>query len=299
MSAVAKTSPGSTDTRETPTTPSLSVLMALYYKERPAHLRECLDSLCWQTLQANEIVIVKDGPLTDELESVLHEFETRLPLKVLALSTNQGTGVAVRLGLEQCTGELVARADSDDIYAPTRFQKQVQWLVDNSGISIVSAAGAEFEADYRRPFCIRRAPVGGRELQRFARYRNPITYQQATIFRRADALAAGNYQDSLLFEDYDLWARMMLRGCEIYNMPEVLAFIRCGNGMINRRRGWKYVRCELSFLGKMRRIGFLSPAQYVANVVMRVPLRLLPAGTLGRFYRVFLRKPAETSEAAG
>lgn len=50
-----------------------SVLISLYKNEKPEYLREALDSVLNQTLLPNEIVIVEDGPLTKELNSVLQE----------------------------------------------------------------------------------------------------------------------------------------------------------------------------------------------------------------------------------
>ena len=55
-----------------------SVLISLYKNENPVWLREALESVFSQTVQPDEIVLVKDGPLTDELESVLSEFSTSL-----------------------------------------------------------------------------------------------------------------------------------------------------------------------------------------------------------------------------
>jgi len=276
---------------------SLSVLMAVYSREKPAFLAQCLESIAAQTLPADQVVVVKDGPLTPELEAVLAEFAARLPLETPALKENRGTGAAVQMGMECCTGDLIARADSDDVYAPTRFEKQVEFLCSHPEIDIVSASGAEFETDPARPVCFRQAPLSGRSLARYARFRNPITYQSTVIYRRAPALKAGSYQSCAYFEDYDLWARMMLNGSLIFNMPEILAYIRCGNGMLNRRRGFAYVRHEMAFLNKMYRIGFLSPGQYCLNVVSRVPLRLLPAGMLGSVYRTFLRKPIHAANS--
>lgn len=52
---------------------SYSVLMSIYKKENPTFLRQALDSMLAQTVPPTEIVMVKDGPLTTELESVLSE----------------------------------------------------------------------------------------------------------------------------------------------------------------------------------------------------------------------------------
>lgn len=48
-----------------------SVLMSVYYKEKPEYLKLALDSIINQTLPVTEIVLIKDGPLTAELDKVV------------------------------------------------------------------------------------------------------------------------------------------------------------------------------------------------------------------------------------
>ena len=48
-----------------------SVLMSIYYKEKPDNFAQCMDSLLTQTSLPDEIVLVEDGRLTDELYNVL------------------------------------------------------------------------------------------------------------------------------------------------------------------------------------------------------------------------------------
>ena len=69
-----------------------SVLMSLYIKENPQYLRECFESLVAQTHPADEIVLVFDGAVTPELEAVVSEFETKLPLNLVKLPKNLGLG---------------------------------------------------------------------------------------------------------------------------------------------------------------------------------------------------------------
>ena len=44
--------------------------MSVYYKETADNLKKSLDSIYNQTVPCNEIVLVEDGPLTDELYKV-------------------------------------------------------------------------------------------------------------------------------------------------------------------------------------------------------------------------------------
>src|SRR5208282_1865908 len=123
----------------------LSVLMSVYNRESPAYFGQCLDSLVAQILPANEVVLVKDGPLGSDLEDVIARYQLRLPIVSLSLPANVGLGEALRAGLDLCLGEYVARMDSDDICVPERFQLQTAFLESNRQVDIVGSAWAEFD----------------------------------------------------------------------------------------------------------------------------------------------------------
>lgn len=67
---------------------SLSVLMSVYYKEKPLYLDECFKSLLEQSRQADAIICLKDGNLTSELHLVLGKWLKILPLKVVGCENN-------------------------------------------------------------------------------------------------------------------------------------------------------------------------------------------------------------------
>ena len=50
-----------------------SVLMSVYVKENPDYLRQSLDSMLNQTALPSQIVLVEDGPLTDELNQDVYK----------------------------------------------------------------------------------------------------------------------------------------------------------------------------------------------------------------------------------
>ena len=93
-----------------------SVLLSIYYKESAKHLAQALNSISEQTFRPNEIILIEDGPLTPELNSIITSYKTSEPaLKVISLPQNQGLGKALNEGLKHCTYDLVARMDTDDI----------------------------------------------------------------------------------------------------------------------------------------------------------------------------------------
>ena len=74
-----------------------SVLMSVYYKENPEYLKRALDSILNQTITADEIVLIKDGPLTKELDDAIANYEEKYIaiLRVLSLENIVGLGEAL------------------------------------------------------------------------------------------------------------------------------------------------------------------------------------------------------------
>lgn len=267
----------------------LSVLMSVYCEESPVFLRQCLDSLAAQTLPADEVVIVEDGPLGEELEAVIADYRTGLRIVSLCLPANVGLGEALCAGLNVCQGEYVARMDADDICIPERFQLQLAFLEQNPRVDVASGTWAEFDRDWSKLHSLRILPATGRELLRYAKLRNPINHV-TVIFRKAAVLAAGGYQSFPGFEDYHLWARMLVLGYRLCNMDVILVFVRVGNGMQGRRGGYTYFKRDIAFQMFLYKIGLLGVSECIRNILLRAPIRLAPILLRSLCYRLFLRK---------
>jgi glycosyltransferase involved in cell wall biosynthesis len=266
----------------------LSTLMSVYLKESPIFLRACLNSLASQTRTPDEVVIVEDGPLDEELEGTIETYKKHLPIVPVRLPVHAGLGPALHTGLNECRGEFVARMDSDDICVPKRFATQLDFLERNPQIDIVGGAIAEFNENPSKPSSIRRLPPTSGQLAVFARLRNPLNHM-TVMFRKASVLSAGSYRGLLGFEDYDLWARMLMMGQHLHNLDPVLVHVRCGNGMQSRRGGISYLKQEVNLQLSLYRMGFVSPAQFALNIALRSPVRLTPSPLRSILYQVFLR----------
>ena len=268
---------------------AFSVLMSLYSKERPKYLRQSLDSVFLQTLRADEVILVKDGPLTTELDSIVKEYENKYSeLKVIALGTNQGLGKALNEGIMQCSYDVVVRMDTDDIAEKDRFKKQVAFLENNLNIDVCSSWLQEFEGNINNKKSIKIVPSTHKEIEKYIKSRNPINHP-SVIFRKNAVIDAGGYQPFPLFEDYYLWARMMINGCRFANIPECLVNFRISPDMYKRRGGYKYAKTCAKFQWTLYKLGIITSVAAIKSSVVRGIVYLLPNQLRSLIYSKFLR----------
>lgn len=265
-----------------------SLLMSVYHKDSPSAFKEALDSLVNSVVSPDEVVLVEDGPLGDELQSVISSFSNKLPVKNVKLANNVGLGKALSIGLRECSYEWVARFDSDDICHPARFQTQVAFIQLHESIDIIGTAIAEFESSKDDIHAYRKPPINHDEIVEYAKSRNPFNHM-TVMYRKSKVLEAGSYQDNYLYEDYALWVRMINNGAVTANIPEVLVYARTGNGMEIRRGGIKYAKSEILAQLGFYQMGFINKRKFYTNLLLRVPVRLVPGRIRKLIYRCFLR----------
>lgn len=265
--------------------------MSIYQKENPTFLKQCFTSI-WteQTLKPTEIVLVKDGRLTAELEQVISIWQEKLGsvLKIVALEQNVGLGKALNAGLAQCSYDWVLRMDTDDVAMLDRFQKQMDFIQQNPDVVLFSGQILEFNQDIGDANVLKSVPTNYQEIKQFAQKRCPFNHM-TVAYKKDVILRLGGYQHHLFMEDYNLWLRVIGAGYKVANLPDVLLYARVGNGMHARRRGWQYIQSEkqLFDLKLQLKIQPLVPATML--FLVRSAFRLLPSALLGKVYNSILR----------
>lgn len=266
-----------------------SVSMCVYGGDNAEHFRLAVDSVLNQTIQPDEVVLVVDGPVPSALEAVILEYEKLSCFKVIRLKENQGHGIARRTSLENCTYDIVALMDADDISVPTRFEKELDVLLNNQNLSIIGGNIAEFIDNPENIVAYRNVPSEDEKIKECLKKRCPMN-QMTVMFRKADVNEAGGYLDWYCEEDYYLWIRMSLKNMRFSNIPEVLVHVRVGEEMYRRRGGFRYFKSELKlqkYMLKNKVIGFPT---YFINVSKRLIVQvLLPNRLRGWVFRKFAR----------
>jgi glycosyltransferase involved in cell wall biosynthesis len=266
--------------------------MSVYSKDIPEQLEEALESiLVHQTVLPDQVVLVIDGPIPDALSGVLSDWENRFcQLILVTCIENIGLSNAMNVGLNECEYDVVFRMDADDVSVHNRFEKQLMVFSQNPSVSMVGGFYKQFDSKMEMEVGDRVLPLSFDELKSYGLRRTPINH--VTIaFRKKDALEVGGYPDTRLpFEDWWLALRFLQLNKEIVNIPEFLVNVRSGDSFYSRRSGFSYLKQEVSAMYYMTAEGVMPYYYAITNIIIRAPVRLIPAGLIGFVYEKILRK---------
>lgn len=189
-------------------------------------------------------------------------------LKVVYLNKNLGLGNALRVALDNCRNELVARMDSDDISSPDRFEIQLRYISRHPEADVVGGNITEFLDSEDNITGQRHVPETDRQIKAYMKKRCAFNHM-AVMYKKSAVMKAGSYKDWFCNEDYYLWIRMMLSGAVFANVPENLVNVRVGSEMSSRRGGMKYFKSEAALQEYMFQNRVIGMPRYLYNVVLR------------------------------
>lgn len=270
-----------------------TVCTSVYKNDNPEYLKVALDSLLVnQIVKPTEIVLVQDGPVPEETSRVLQDYidnygESFLLIK---LEKNGGLGNALKIGVENAKYDIIARMDSDDIAAPDRFEKQIAYLEGHPECDIVGGQITEFIGGPSNIVGRREVPLDNEDIYRYMKSRCAFNHP-TVMFRKSAVLSVGNYKDWFWNEDYYLWIRMMMNGCVMANLPDVLVNMRSGLDQYSRRGGKRYFDSEIGIKKLMLDNGLITRTEYLINYLERFIIQLLlPNSVRGWVFRTFARR---------
>lgn len=263
-----------------------SVLMSLYKKEKPDYLRLALDSMLRQTIEPDEIVLVEDGPLTEELYDVLNDYPMIHRIKN---ETNLGLGLALNVGLKECRNELVARMDTDDCSKSDRCEKQLQRFLEKPYLAIVGSHIDEFVGDTSNVISQRIVPTTSEEIYEFAKKRSAFNHP-AVMYSKTAVLENNGYSDLKRNQDVDLFGRMQFEGYKAENIDESLLWFRSSEELAKRRKSWQNTWSYIATIRKFWKMGYSSFIDYAMVGIAQTGMYLMPVKIQNLIYKKFLRK---------
>jgi amylovoran biosynthesis glycosyltransferase AmsE len=241
--------------------PDVSCLMAAYWGDEPGHLGSALESIGAQRGVRLELVLVLDGMISNEAQSIVQGYcsSAVYPVTVVQTEENKGLASALNEGLTYCRGELIARFDADDVSDPDRLTMQLEYMNTHPNVDVLGTSLALMD-EYGAPVRNKRYPTSHSAIKRSFFLKNPIAHP-SVVFRRDRVLALGGYPSFRRSQDYALWGLCLVNGMHFENLPQSLVQMRTGAGLADRR-GRDYFRTESEVLKFLRDVGIITTFKY-------------------------------------
>lgn len=268
----------------------ISVLISVCDRDDPLHFRRALESI-WddQSLQPDEIVLVEDGPLNRTLEGEIRCFKKRASdkLKNVKLLKNSGLAKALNEGIKECSGDLIARMDSDDISAPDRFKLQHEFFCRKPNTDLLGGALQEFNEENDCLF-IRYYPENTEKAKCLIAKGSPFAHPAVMFHRRVFDQGYRYKETYRTSQDIDLWFRLLANGFAFSNISDVLIFFRVNQNFAQRRSKAKaFGEFKIYWYGVLEIFGWNWRLIYP---VLRLAFRLGPKTLVKKFYINKFRK---------
>ena len=185
--------------------PTVTVVIPAYNATR--YIAETIDTVLAQTYRNFEVVVVDDGS-TDGTIKLITELGQRDSRIKLVSQANRGVSAARNTGIERAKGEYIAILDADDLWEPTKLEKQVNSLDTHprAGLCYTWTAMADTEGK-----------ATGRIIASHAEgdvwlpltEMNIVCCGSNPMIRRVCFDGVGLFDEELLFsEDWDMWWRI-------------------------------------------------------------------------------------------
>ena len=268
-----------------------SVLMSVYHKENPLFFKQSLDSMILQSISPDEIVLICDGPLTDELNNVINDYKKKYAslFNIIRFEKNMGLGYALKIGIENCKNEYIARMDTDDISKKDRCKKELEVFLKNPQIGIVGSNIEEINNG--KTNFIRKVPENYIDIKKFMKKRSPFNHS-SIMFKKSEVLKAGNYKEIRFIQDYFLWVDMIYNGTVGYNIQETLVSMRFDDNSFKRRSGKEYFKIQKKLFKYMNSKKIINSFEYITYLSCRKISSILPNSLRKFLFEKLLRKKA-------
>lgn len=107
-------------------TPKVSVIIPFY--SHKGWLEESLESVFNQTFDDFEVILVNDGSKED-ITDLINKYQGRV---LYFEQENQGPAAARNFGISKASGKYIAFEDSDDIWHPSKLEKQIAFMEERN-----------------------------------------------------------------------------------------------------------------------------------------------------------------------
>ncbi|MEO1429161.1 MAG: glycosyltransferase [Cyanobacteria bacterium J06633_8] len=245
--------------------PCCSIIIPAYNAIK--YLPETLESVLKQTFTDFEVLIIDDGSYDNIVEWASG---VKNPRVRFLSQKNKGVSAARNLGIKKAKGKYIAFLDADDLWEPTKLEKQLQLFKNNPSLGLVHTAMVVIDEQSKSLGRIFTSNVEGDALEKLLEQNTIVT--SSVIVRHSCLQAVGNFDENLSSsEDWELWVRIASR-YSIAHIKEPLVYYR--QHANNTTKNWQMLEQDLSSIEQVfqsvpQELSYLKKRTYAyANIYL-------------------------------
>ena len=187
------------------TTPTVTVVIPSYNSLR--YIAETMETVFNQTYQDFEVLIVNDGS-TDGTAEWIEQLSKKESRVRMISQANKGLPGARNTGIKQARGKYIAILDADDLWEPTKLEKQVDSLDNNPEVGLCYTWTALADSEGNSTGRVVASHAQGNVWQQLTEM-NMVCCGSTPMIRRSCFDDVGLFDENLRFsEDWDMWLRI-------------------------------------------------------------------------------------------
>ena len=203
---------------------SLSVTVIMPFRNCVSSLsemvwRKCLESISTQRYLDWTCILIDDCS-KDNSSAIVESFKEKR-FKLYRNREHIGLTRSLNKAIAMVDTPYIARHDSDDFSSKSRFKNQVQFLDENTNVSVLGTFAKLYSPDLVE-YDSHEQPVTNAQIRNYIKRQNPMIHG-SVMMRTNELKQLGGYNESFFVcQDYELWSRFVLANKVLHNMPEFL-----------------------------------------------------------------------------
>jgi len=215
----------------------ISIIMSTYNSEQ--YLSKSIESILNQTFKDFEFLILDDGSTDNTPEIVKNYSKKDKRIKFYKNDKNLGLTPSLNTLIQNSSGNVIARQDSDDISRENRIQSQIKFLEENNLDACTSLAISQQslkKVNNLKSYL---------PLNFVIRYRNPFIHG-SLILKKNVLNEVGNYDERFKYaQDYKLMTDLIKSNYKVKILKKVLYELNTENNISTNKKSEQdyYANC--------------------------------------------------------
>jgi glycosyltransferase involved in cell wall biosynthesis len=205
----------------------ISIIIPCYNASK--YISQTISSVIHQSLENWEIICINDAS-TDQSATIIKKISKKESrIKLIDLTENSGPAITRNVGIRAATGRYIAFLDADDIWIPTKLERQVSFIQQHN---LPLTFSSYHLIDKNENI------IGTRKIKPFVSYVDMLkTNHIGNLTGIYDTKKLGKiYMNNCGHEDYTLWLKILKQTKLAYGIEEPLAMYRVHHNSLSSNK---------------------------------------------------------------